>query len=186
MISSSSINKNQQGATQLTYIADNSKNKSNNNKVNSNNSNNSAQNTFSYISSSHADNISFNAKQNNKFTQTSNSISFNSVENKNKNLVPSFAESKPINNNSLCFISEYKKPKFEICGAQSTSLEFIQNNKVKKTNFEIGHPTEQMSYISDGKKANNLKECSDQNFMYGKDYASGARFVQDNNYNKRY
>ena len=175
------MNKNQQGSTQISYIA-----KNNNNENKSNNSNNNiTQKTFSYVSSSHADNITFNAKNNNNFTQTSNSISFSGVETKKKNFVPSFAQSKPINNNSLCFISEHKKPKFEICGAHSTSLEFIQNNNAKKDNYEIGHPTEQMSFISDGKKGNNLKLCSDQNFMYGKDYATGARFIQDNgNYNR--
>ena len=99
--------------------------------------------------------------------------------------MPSFTKTQPINNNSLCFISNNKKPKFEISGNHSTSLEFIQNKNEKKEQFEIEHPTEEMNYISDGKKSNNFKLCNDQNFMYGRDFATGARFFEDNN-NQKY
>ena len=69
---SSSSNNNQQDSTQISYIA-------NNQKIN-----NIQQKTFSNISSSHTNNISFNAPQKRNYTLTSNSISYNNNMEKKK------------------------------------------------------------------------------------------------------
>ena len=40
-----------------------------------------------------------------------------------------------------------------------------------------------MTYIADGKKNNNMIQCNDQSFMYGRDNATGAQIFRPNNYN---
>ena len=50
--------------------------------------------------------------------------------------------------------------------------------------FEVGNSHQEMTFICEGKKNSNLTLCSDQNFMYSKDYATGAHIFEESNRQK--
>ena len=71
----------------------------------------------------------------------------------------------------------------EISQNHGESMSFIQNKTDKKDNFQIGHPNQQMNFISNRRSnlSNNLAPSNNQNIMYGQDAPTGAQTKQKNN-----
>ena len=160
----------------FVYISSNS-NKYNSNKksdIANNQNNDSNKKAFNYVASAQANNICYNAPE----KKISNEFQKQKVSH-------SFSQTKPSNSNNITFISNYTKPKFEICGNENNSICYIQNQKKQpQKKFEVGNSHQEMTFICEGKKNSNLTLCNDQNFMYSKDYATGAHIFEQNNRQK--
>lgn len=160
----------------FVYISSNS-NKYNSNKksdIEKKQNNDSNKKAFNYVTSAQSSNICYNAPEEN----TNNEFQKQKVSH-------SFSQTKPSNSNNITFISNYIKPKFEICGNENNSICYIQNKKKEpQKKFEVGDSHQEMTFICEAKKNSNLTLCNDQNFMYSKDYATGAHIFEQNNRQK--